>query len=84
VTDDGLEYSLHGSAFLARAISALIRWTPLLPVPHSRAVLRMPLPLASAERIAASLRGSILARPIGLPLLVPFSRALASPACMRS
>jgi hypothetical protein len=46
--------------------------------------LRMPLPFASATRIAASFVASILARPIGLPLLVPFSRALTSPAWMRS
>ena len=49
-------------------ISALIRCTTLVPVLHSRAVLRMPLPLASAERIAASFDALILARPIGLPL----------------
>src|ERR1700730_9001131 len=68
----------------SRAISALIRCTTLVPVLHSRAVLRMPFPLASAVRIAASLVASILARPIGLPLLVPLSRALASPAWIRS
>ena len=49
-----------------------------------RAVLRIPLPLASAERIAASFVAAIRARPIGLPLVVPWSRALASPAWMRS
>ena len=65
-------------------ISAFIRCTTLVPVPHSRAVLRMPLPLPSAERIAASFDVLILARPIGLPLLVPFSRALVSPVCIRS
>ena len=62
-------------AVLARAISDLIRCTTLVPVLNSRAVLRMPLPLASAARIAASFVASILARPIGFPLLVPFSRA---------
>jgi hypothetical protein len=41
------------------------------------------LALASAERIAASFVAPILARPIGLPLLVPLPRALASPACIR-
>jgi hypothetical protein len=43
----------------SRAISALIRYTTLPPVPHWRAVLRIPLPLASAARIAASLVASI-------------------------
>ena len=38
---------------MVRAISALIRCTTLVPVPHSRAVLRTPLPLASAARMAA-------------------------------
>ena len=71
-------------ASLARAISDLIRCTTLVPVLNSRAVLRTPLPLASAARIAASVVASILARPIGFPLLVPFSRALASPAWIRS
>jgi hypothetical protein len=65
-------------ALLARAISALIRWTTLVPVLHSRAVLRIPLPLASAVRIAASFAAPILARPIGLPLLVPLSREVAA------
>ena len=39
-----------------------------VPVPtlHSRAVSRMPVPLASSARIAASLRLSIHGRPIGL------------------
>jgi hypothetical protein len=37
----------------------------------------MPLPLASAARMAASLDGAILALPIGFPLLVPCARALA-------
>jgi hypothetical protein len=41
------------------AASALIRCTTLLPVPNSRATLKMPLPLASAARMAASLAGSI-------------------------
>src|SRR6516162_3005136 len=74
----------YAPALSARAISALIRCTTLVPVLHSRAVLRMPLPFASAARIAASFVTSILARPIGFPLLVPFSRALASPAWIRS
>jgi hypothetical protein len=64
----------------SRAISALIRCTTLLPVPFSRAVLSIPLPLASAVRIAASFIASILARPIGLPLFVPTTRARAIPA----
>src|SRR6516225_11100636 len=81
---DGREYNLHGLVFSSRAISDLIRCTALVPVPHSRAVVRMPLPLASAVRIAASFVVPILARPIGLPLLVPFSRALTSPAWIRS
>src|SRR5262249_27846994 len=71
---------VYAPGSLARAISALIRCTTLVPVLNSRAALRMPLPLASAARIAASFVASILARPIGFPLLVPFSRALASPA----
>jgi hypothetical protein len=66
------------------AASALIRCTTLLPVPNSRATLRMPLPLASAARMASSLDGAILALPIGLPLLVPCARALAMPAAIRS
>jgi hypothetical protein len=45
------------------AISVLIRCTTLLPVPHSRAVLRIPLPLASAVRIAASFLHRIDPRP---------------------
>ena len=81
---DASNYLSCRVALLPRAISALIRCTTLVPVRHSRAVLRMPLPLASAERIAASFVAPILARPIGLPLLVPLSRALASPACIRS
>ncbi len=46
----------------------------LLPVPSSRATFNTPLPLASAARIAASFCGLTLARPIGLPLLVPVAR----------
>ncbi len=46
----------------------------LLPVPSSRATFNTPLPLASAARIAASFSGLTLARPIGLPLLVPVAR----------
>jgi hypothetical protein len=56
---------------------ALTRCTVLDPTRHSRAVLRIPFPLASRARIASSVFGSIRARPIGFPLLVPFSRALA-------
>jgi hypothetical protein len=56
----------------------------LAPVPHSRAVLRIPLRFASDARVAASLVASILARPMGLPLFVPTMRALAMPAWMRS
>jgi hypothetical protein len=39
------------------AASALIRCTTRLPVPNSRATFKMPLPLASAARMAASLAG---------------------------
>jgi len=66
------------------AIAALTRCTVLDPTRHSRAVFNIPLPLASEARIASSIFGSTRARPIGLPLLVPFSRALAMPALMRS
>ena len=38
----------------ARVISRLIRCTVPVPTVHSRAVLRMPVPLASSARIAAS------------------------------
>jgi len=57
-----------------------MRCTTLTPVPNSRAVLRIPLPHVNDARIAASLVASILARPIGLPLFVPLTRALAIPA----
>src|SRR5215472_16023689 len=39
---------LNASASLARAISPLIRCSTLVPAWHSRAVFRMPLPLANA------------------------------------
>ena len=56
---DASNYLSCRVALLPRAISALIRCTTLVPVRHSRAVLRIPLPLASAERIAASFVASI-------------------------
>jgi hypothetical protein len=74
------EFGTRSAGLLPRqpspAASALIRCTTLLPVPNSRATFKMPLPLASAALIAGSLAGSILALPIGLPLLVPCARAL--------
>jgi hypothetical protein len=49
------------------AISRLIRYTADTPVPHSRAVLRMPVPFRSSARICSTLcRGSGCC-PIGLP-----------------
>src|SRR6266446_10580154 len=47
----------------APTASALIRCTTLLPVPNSRATFKMPLPLASAARMAASVAGSTPALP---------------------
>jgi hypothetical protein len=47
------------------AIAAFTRCTVLDPTPHSRAVLRIPFPLASEARIASSVFGSTRARPIG-------------------
>src|SRR6516162_974479 len=68
----------------ARVISRLIRCTVPVPTLHSRAVLRMPVPLASSARMTASFLLSIHGRPIGLPLWVPLIRALAIPAWTRS
>src|SRR5580704_4230966 len=65
-------------------IAALTRCTVPDPTFSSRAVFRMPLPEASEERIAFSTFGSMRARPIGLPLLVPHCLALLMPARMRS
>ena len=68
---------------IARAISDLIRCTTLVPVLNSWAVLRTPLPLASAARIAAAFvasssptnrlpaLGALLSRP-GKPGVYPF------------
>jgi hypothetical protein len=39
----------------AVAVSRLIRCTALTPVPHSRAVLMIPVPLASSARICSTL-----------------------------
>jgi hypothetical protein len=62
------------------AASALIRCTTLLPAPNSRATFRIPLPLASAARMAASLAGAILALPIGVAALGALgARALGRP-----
>jgi hypothetical protein len=44
----------------------------------------MPVPAASAARTAASRSADSLGRPKAFPLLVPFARALAMPAAMRS
>jgi hypothetical protein len=42
------------------AIAALIRCTTLVPVWHSSAALRIPVPLSSAARVAASFyRGNL-------------------------
>src|ERR1700751_5866296 len=59
---------------LSRAMSALIRCTTLTPVPHSRAVFRMPLPLARAARIAAFF----------VSVLFPPAVWFASPGALRS
>jgi hypothetical protein len=44
----------------------------------------MPFPLAREARIASSTFCVMRGRPIGFPCFVPFSRALARPAKMRS
>ena len=73
----------YASGLSARAISDLIRCTTLVPVLNSWAVLRTPLPLASAARIAAAFvasssptnrlpaLGALLSRP-GKPGVYPF------------
>ena len=60
---------------LPAPIAACTRCTVLDPTLHSRAVLRMPFPLASETRMASSIFGSTRARPIGFPLLCRFSDA---------
>jgi hypothetical protein len=57
---DTSNYLSSRVARLPRAISALTRCITLVPVRRSRAVLRMPFPLASAERIVASFVSPIL------------------------
>ena len=63
-----------------RPDDALIFCTVPTPTPTRRAVLMMPVPLASSAEICSTVRRDIRGRPIGLPLRVPFSRARTSPA----
>jgi hypothetical protein len=64
-------------------ISALIRCTTLVPVPHSRAVLRMPLPLdgseflPTTETIYADLYAQHTRRVVALVEAVIFARPAA-------
>src|SRR5262249_8016325 len=93
IKDDGhlLPKTPHGvlgsdliQADAARS-SRAIRCTVPTPTPTSRAILMMPLsPPISAARIAASVLLGIRLRPIGFPLFVPFRRARAIPARLRS
>jgi len=64
--------------------AALILCTTPTPTLCLVAILWMPcLPCCRAFAIAASILAGIRGRPIGLPLLVPLSRARAMPAMMR-
>src|SRR6516165_9856524 len=61
-------------------VANLIRWTVPTPQPTIRAVFRMPVPAARLARTAASSVSATLGRPISLP----WARALARPALVRS
>ena len=65
-------------------MATAIRCTEPTLAPVSRAAALIPLPAVSAARIAASVSARSFGRPMALPLLVPFTRARASPAFVLS
>jgi hypothetical protein len=76
---------IASNAAVVELESAFIRCTTPTPAPCLAAILWMPyLPCCKALAMAALILAATRGHPIGLPLLVPFSRARATSAMMRS